>query len=144
MDSTELGNDVTNVKIDDGADDATLPVLGAGIICVTCGAMPVPCCGKVQQDFTLRRFDDLGRPSESPGEGLWTCERHRPQLSAPKPRVARVVPVEALVDFENLIASEAVLLEEAATDQDDVPSALKAFREEITRGLAELKKAVAS
>lgn len=144
MDLTELGNDVTNVKSDDGADDATLPVLGASIICVTCGAMPFPCCERVQQDFTLCRFDALGCPSQSPEKGLWACERHRPQLSGPAPRIARIGPTEALIDLEILISTETALLEDWVADQEGDPGALKTLREEITRGLAALKKAVAS
>jgi hypothetical protein len=142
MDSTELCNDVTNVKTDDGADDATLPVLGARVLCIFCAAMPFPCCEEVREDFTLRRFDDLGRPCESPEKGLWACELHQPQLSAPKPRSARVAPAEAMVDFETLVASEVALLEEAAVDEDDVPSAINTFREEVARGLAAFRKAI--
>jgi hypothetical protein len=138
MDSAHLVSGANAVN----AGDPALPTLGARVVCIVCAAMPFPCCEEVWGDFTLRRFDDLGRPSESPEKGLWACERHRPQLSAPKPRVARVVPVEALDDFENLVASEAALLEEAAADQDNVPSAVRAFREEVTRGLASFRKAI--
>jgi hypothetical protein len=126
------------------AGDPELPMLGARVLCIVCAAMPFPCCGEVREDFTLRRFDALGRPSESPEKGLWACELHQPRLLAPKPRSPRVTPAEAMVDFETLVASEVALLEEAAVDQDDVPSALKTFREEITRGLAAFRKGIAA
>lgn len=46
--------------------------------------------------------------------------------------------------LREFIASEAGLLEEAAADEDAVPGALITFREEVARGLASLRKAVAA
>ena len=147
MDLTELRcNDVTNVKSDDGAGRCHASRTRARVSSayLPAGAMPFPCCERVQQDFTLCRFDALGCPSQSPEKGLWACERHRPQLSGPAPRIARIGPTEALIDLEILISTETALLEDWVADQEGDPGALKTLREEITRGLAALKKAVAS
>lgn len=116
-------------------------ILGARILCFVCAAMPFPCCEEVRQDFTLRRFDDLGRPAESPAKGLWSCGLHTPQRSAPKPRVARVAPVQALADLENVLGLEIAHLNEAIAD-DGVTDALGNFRKEVERGLASLRKAM--
>ena len=78
MDSDHLLNAGAAVN----AEDPALPTLGARIVCAACAAMSYPCCEAVREDFTLRRYDDHGRPSESPEKGLWYCERHRPPLLA--------------------------------------------------------------
>jgi hypothetical protein len=115
---------------------------GAGIYCSVCLARPWATDPGVRETYDLRRLGPDGCPSESPSPGQWFCELHRPLKppAVPRQQLARIPAAEALEDFENLIESEAGFLEEAVVDQDDIPSGLKAFREEVTRGLASLRK----
>lgn len=58
-------------------------MLTARVLCCVCGAMPFPCCEKVEASFDVRRLGLDGRPSESPRPGLWFCGAHRPTANKP-------------------------------------------------------------
>lgn len=123
-----------------------MKVYGANIRCAICDAHPFPDNpATTRETFDLQRLGLNGLPAESPAPGEWRCEAHPiANQDLPVRRAPRRAPTAALTDFENLIASEAGLLEEAAADEDAVPGALITFREEVARGLASLRKAVAA
>jgi hypothetical protein len=116
-----------------------MTILGARVICCACGAMPHPCCELVQQDFTLRRFDSLGRPSE--GGGLWFCEAHYP-ASRKRPSRVSVSPGEAIDRLERLLSNEDARLVEAVAEQDDLVGALEDYRREVAHAVTELRREI--
>ena len=118
----------------------------AGIYCQTCHAEPWPDPGSgFRETFSLIRLGPNGLPADSPAPGEWRCEEHPIAKSGlPARRTSRVTPLEALADFENVVAAESARLGEEVTagDRDDAEAALAAFQQEVGRGLASLRKAV--
>jgi hypothetical protein len=119
---------------------------GANIRCCICGAEPWPDNPATRECFDLGRFGPDGRPAESPTVGEWRCDEHRPER-LPKQLLSRdaASPTEALHEFERLLATEGARLDEALASLDDdfAEIAVKAFHEEIARGLTDLRKASA-
>ena len=105
------------------------PTYGANIRCTVCGAMPWPADPTTRETFDLLKID-----------GEWFCELHRPARKRAS-RPAAPSPLEALAEFERLLAGELDRLEEAIDDRD---GAVDACRAELSRGLADLKKAIAA
>jgi hypothetical protein len=106
------------------------PTYGANIRCTVCGAMPRPADPATRETFDLLKID-----------GEWFCELHRPA----RKRASRPVapsPLEALAEFERRLVSELSGLEE--TFDCDADRALDACRAELSRGLADLRKAIAA
>jgi hypothetical protein len=112
-----------------------------------------PGCGKEPfaddpafECFELRRFNAAGEYSESPSPGEWFCPEHAP----PKQRIARPIrgtPLEAIDDFELLLADEGARLMEMLpgdddANTDDAEAAFDAYRREIARGLGQLREAI--
>jgi hypothetical protein len=97
--------------------------------------------------FELRRFGPDGEFSDSPKPGEWRCPDHLP----PKQRITRTIggtPLEAVDEFERLLADETARLAEALPgddddNTDDVEAAFDGFRREIERGLGQLREVIA-
>jgi hypothetical protein len=98
-----------------------------------------------RETFSLLRLGPNGLPAASPSPGQWRCEQHPiAKEDLPTKRAPRAALPEALTDFENIVAAESARLggEVAAGDRDDPEAALAAFKQEVGRGLASLRKAV--
>ena len=111
-----------------------------------CHAEPWPSDPNIRETFSLLRLGPNGRSADSPSPGEWRCERHLiPQQDLPAKRAPRAAQIEALTDFENLVAAEGARLEEEVTALDGGAVEIPAFAtyfSEIARGLASLRKAV--
>ena len=115
----------------------------ADIRCTICGAEPWPSNPVIRETFALLRLGPNGVPAASPAIGEWRCELHLIAKSdLPARRAPRAAPIEALTDFENIVAAESARLGEEVGHGDDAMDALATFQEEIERGLASLRKAV--
>jgi hypothetical protein len=120
---------------------------GAGIKCVICGSEPWPSDPSVKESFNLRRFGPNGAPAESPAEGEWRCSEHFPPRQNIPP-ATRVTPRDAVAEFEQLLLAQGARLEEelairSGSDDDNNDAAFEAYRGELDRGLASLRKAIA-
>ena len=120
---------------------------GANIWCTFpgCHAEPWPSVPDIREAFSLLRLGPNGRPAGSPAKGEWRCEAHPiPEQDLPTKRAPRAASVEALGDFENVVAAEIARLGEevAAGNRDDAEAALVAFQQEIGRGFDSLRKAM--
>ena len=116
----------------------------AFIHCAVCGALPWPSDPAIRETFSLLRLGPNGHPADSPSEGEWRCEQHPiAKQDLPAKRAPRASGSEALTDFENVLEVEIAHLGEevAHGDRLDAESALVAFKQEIGRGLAALRKA---
>jgi hypothetical protein len=119
---------------------------GAFIRCATCGKEPFA-DDPALECHELRRFNSAGEFSESPAPGEWFCPEHAP----PKQRIARTIrgaPLEAVDDFELLLADEGARLMEMLpgdddANTDDAEAAFHAYRREIEHGLAHLREVIA-
>jgi hypothetical protein len=119
---------------------------GADIRCVVCGAMPYPTDPAVRECFELRRFNAAGEISESPAVGSWYCLEHAPAKSKRAARAVRGSPLEALAEFELLLADESARLMGMFPDDGnaaDAEAAFDTYRREIERGLGQLKATIA-
>jgi uncharacterized Zn finger protein (UPF0148 family) len=96
---------------------------GAYIACHECGAQPYPKVGEV-----------------------WCCELHRVAKPKRASRAVAATPVEAVNEFERILAAQTAQLEDVVSgcDDDGVVSALKEHTEEVERALGELKAAIAA
>ena len=117
------------------------------IRCVTCGAMPYPTDPAVRECFELRRFNAAGEISKSPAPGQWYCPEHAPAKSKRTARAVQGSPLEALGEFELLLADMTAQLVEALPHNDgdvtdDVDAAFDDFGHEIAGGLSQLKAAI--
>jgi hypothetical protein len=122
---------------------------GADIRCAAPGCGREPFADDPQLTcFELRRFNAAGEISESPEPGRWYCPAHAPA----KQRIVRVIrgadPLQAITDFELLLADETARLAEALPgddddNRDDADAALDAFQHEVERGLGQLREVIA-
>jgi hypothetical protein len=119
---------------------------GAFIRCVTCGREPFADDPKLEC-HELRRFGPGGEFADSPAPGQWFCPEHAPAKSKRATRAVRGTPLEALGDFELLLADMTAQLVEALPHNDgdvtdDVDAAFDDFGHEIAGGLSQLKAAI--
>jgi hypothetical protein len=95
----------------------------------------------------LRRFGPDGEISESPAAGAWFCPAHAPTKSKRSRRLVVGSPLEALGQFELLLADMTAQLVEALPHEDgyisdDVDAALEGFGQELAGGLIQLRAAI--
>jgi hypothetical protein len=96
--------------------------------------------------FDLRRFNSAGEFADSPAPGDWYCPEHAPAKSKRSARVVRDSPLEALTDFELLLADAGARLSGMFPDgdnTDDLEAAFDTYRREIDRGLSHLRGVIA-
>jgi hypothetical protein len=122
---------------------------GANIRCVApgCGREPFA-DDPVLECFELLRFNAAGEISESPAPGDWYCPEHAPAKSKRAARAVQGSPLEALGEFELVLADMTAQLVEALPHEDgditdDVDAAFEGFSHEIAGGLHQLKEAIA-
>jgi hypothetical protein len=108
---------------------------GARLFCHVCHAEPWPDSPEIRESFDLRRID-----------GALCCELHRPKRVSKQhaPCAAATLVVDALTAFEAVLAEQEASLAESISDDDGAVAALDDFHEEVTRSLAELRKATCS
>lgn len=111
---------------------------GASIRCAICGAEPLP-SSDVRETFSLTRYGPNGLPSDSPAPANGVAKNTRSQAR----RSVRATPTEALADFQDILEAEIARLGNEASDRGGVKGALGDFRQEVERGLTELRKALA-
>jgi hypothetical protein len=74
-------------------------------------------------------------------DGEWRCEKHRLPKEKHASRIVAASPLAALSEFERLLETGARL--EAVLTSRDGKDAFDAYRRELKRGFASLKKAIA-
>jgi hypothetical protein len=119
---------------------------GADIRCVICGREPFA-DDPALECHELRRFGPDGGFADSPKAGEWRCPEHAPAKPKRAARAVRGSPLEALGDFELLLADMTAQLVEALPgddddNRDDVEAAVKGFSHEIAGGLHQLRAAI--
>lgn len=121
---------------------------GAGIRCAApgCGKEPFATDPKLEC-LELRRLNAAGEISELPAPGEWFCPEHAPPKQQRTARAIHGSPLEALGEFELLLADVTAQLVEALPHNDgdvtdDVDAAFDDFGHEIAGGLSQLKAAI--
>jgi hypothetical protein len=95
--------------------------------------------GRNAAGHTLTRYDAGGRPT-SDTTGQLFCDQHKPPRTR-IPHARPTTPLDALEQFERVLASEGAPFREAITENEI--SALEDYDAEIKRALAELRRALA-